>query len=138
MELTQLVTTTVSSVLGVFIAGYVISWRHARADRNAAAGRPVSVPASIRSAGTRRFGLWRHGTVNIHRDKVVWTPRMPWGRSLELGGVAFGTRRSPEGPLRWQLPPAAVVMPCSDATRGYEIAVLPGTVKFLYWAQSAA
>lgn len=136
MELAQIVTTALSAALGIFIAGYVISWQHARADRNAAAGRPVNVPASIRTA-TGRIGLWRHGSVYIHRDKVVWTPRAPWGRSLELGGVAFGTRRAPDGPLRWQLPPAAVVMPCSDAERGYEIAVLPGTVKFLYWAQAA-
>lgn len=137
MELAQIVTTAISAVLGIFIAGHVIAWQHARADRNAAAGRPVSVPASIRSAGTGRLGMWRHGTVYIDRDKVVWTPRTPWGRSLELGGVVFGVRRSPEGPLRWQLPPAAVVMPCSDAARGYELAVLPGSVKFLYWAQAA-
>jgi hypothetical protein len=137
VDLAQIFTTTVSAVLGVFIAGHVIAWQHARADRNAAAGRPVSVPASIRVTGTGRLAIWRHGTMFIHQNKVVWTPRTPWGRSLELGGVAFGTRRAPDGPLRWQLPPAAVVMPCSAATRGYELAVLPGSVKFLYWAQAA-
>jgi hypothetical protein len=133
----QIITTAISSILGVFIAAHVIAWQHARADRNAAAGRPVTVPASIRSAGPGRFALWRHGSMYIHRDRVVWTPRTPWGRSLVLGAVAFGTRRPPEGPLRWQLPPAAVVMPCSDAQRGYELAVLPASVKFLYWAQAA-
>jgi hypothetical protein len=136
VNVAQILAAALCSILGIYLAGQVISWQHARADRNAAAGRPVTVPASIRTLGG--LGLWRHGTVNIHKDKVVWTPRAPWGRSLVLGAVAFGTRRAPDGPLRWQLPPAAVVMPCSDAQRGYELAVLPATIKFLYWAQAAA
>lgn len=138
MNLVQILASMVSAVVGVFIAGQVVAWRHRRAERDAAAGRAVSVPGSLRALQADNRGrLWRHGTLTIHGGRVVWTPRTPWGRALELGEVAFGRRSVPTGALRFQLPSAAVVMPCSSAQRGYELAVLPASVKYLLWAQAA-
>jgi hypothetical protein len=139
VDIGQIVTSVISSIIGVFIAGQVVRWQLARAERNAAAGRPVSVPASIRAVERSRFGgIWRRGTVNIHRDRIIWTPHMPWAREFVIGGVSYGSRRSPEGPLRFLLPPAAIVVPCSRQERGYELAVLPSSVKYLFSAQIAA
>lgn len=139
MDIGQILASAVSSIVGVFLAGQLVRWQQARAARNSATGRPVTVSASIRAAERGRLGgVWRHGSVKIDGDRVVWTPRTPWGRPLVLDGVAYGSRRAPKGPLRWLVPPAAVVMPCSEAERGYELAVLPGSVKYLFWAQVAA
>ncbi len=134
MGISQIVTSAISSILGVFLAGLIVRWQHARADRDAVAGRPVSVPASLRASERR---LWRHGSVNIHRDRIVWTPRAPWSREFVLGGVGFGMSHHPVGLMRFLLPPAAVVVPCTSTDRGYELAVLPGSVKYLFWAQGA-
>ncbi len=138
MDIGQILTSALSSVIGVFIAGQFIHWQHSRAERNSASGRPVSVTASIRTTRRGRGRMWRQGDLNVHGDRVVWTPRTPWGRSVVLGGVGYGARQAPDGPFRWLLPPAAVVMPCSDADKGYELAVLPATVKYLFWAEVAA
>jgi hypothetical protein len=133
VDIGQIVTSAISSIIGVFLAGALISWQHARAERHSSEGRPVNVPASIRSVGGR-FAMWRHGTVTIHRDQVVWTPRMPWGRELVLAGVGYGDQRTPLGPQRFLLPSAAVVVSCMNADKRYELAVLPRSVKFLFWA----
>ncbi len=138
MNLVQILTSMATAVLAVYLAGQVVTWRQRRADRNAAAGRAVSVPGSLRAQEAAGRGrLWRSGTLTIHGGRVVWTPHLPWGRPLELGEVAFGRRSAPRGPLRFQLPSAAVVMPCSSAQRGYELAVLPASVKYLLWAQAS-
>ena len=139
MDIGQLLTSAISSVIGILLAGQFLRWQHARAERNAAQGRPVSVPASLRTTeGSRLGALWRHGFVDIEGDRVTWTPRLPWGRSLVLSDVAYGSRRAPEGRLRFQLAPAAVIVSCSDVRRRYELAVLPASVKYLYWSQVAA
>lgn len=134
MGISQVFASAISSIVGVFLAGMIVRWQHARAERNAAAGRPISVPASLRSSGRR---MWRHGSVNIHRDQIVWTPRAPWSREFALGAVSFGMKHDPSGPMRFLLPPAAVVVPCTVTDRRYELAVLPGSVKYLFWAQEA-
>ncbi len=139
MDIGQLLTSAISSVIGILLAGQFLRWQHARAERNAAEGRPVSVPASIRTTEGSRLGVvWRHGVIDIDGERVTWTPRLPWGRSVVLSDVAYRSRRAPEGKLRWQLAPAAVVVSCADVRRRYELAVLPGAVKFLYWSQVAA
>jgi hypothetical protein len=139
VDIAQILTSAISSIIGVLIAGQVVAAQHRRADRNAASGQPVSVPASVRlTKDSRLGGVWRHGTVDIDGERVVWTPRTPWGRSVELAGVSYGSRHTPDGPLRWLLPPAAVVVSCSGGERSYELAILPGSVKFLFWAQVAA
>ncbi len=138
MDLGQIFASALSSIIGVVLAGLFVRWQHARAERNAANGRPVTVAASIRRSERTRFGsLWRHGSVHIDGDRILWSPRAPWGRSVVIGSVRYGMRQAPEGFLRWQLPPAAVVVPCSDAERSYELAVLPGSVKYFLRAQFA-
>ena len=135
MELSQIVMSILCGTVAVVCVGQISAWQYRRAERDAAAGRPVVVPASIRRAGrTPLGGWWRHGTVNIDQGQVMWTPRTPWGRSLVLGYVGVGARRAPAGPLRWQLPPAAVVMSCAEPA-DCELAMLPSSVKFLYRAQ---
>ena len=135
MNIVQILFTGFSSLVGILLASVIVSWQHARADRNWQSGRPIRVAASIRRA---EGGRWRHGSVDVEGDRVFWTPRTPWGRSVEIGGVAFGSQRSPQGALRFQLPPAAVILGCSEADRSYELAVLPGTIKYLYSAAFAA
>jgi hypothetical protein len=136
VEISQLVSSAVSALVGVVLAGLIVGWRQSRAERNWHAGRPVAVPGSIRRPASGRLaGLWRHGTIDIHGGKVVWTPRTPWGRSVELGGVGFGSQRPPAGLGRLQLPPAAVVVSCAD--HGIELAVLPRTIKYIYGAHFA-
>ena len=139
MDIGQILTSIVSSLLGIVLAGQFVRWQYARAERDAAAGRQISVPASVRSPGRRRLTrMWRHGTIHIHGNRVIWTPRTPWGRALTLGRIGFGGLRSPEGPLRWQLPSAAVVVPCFAKERAYELAVISGSVKYLHRAHLAA
>jgi hypothetical protein len=139
VDIGQIVFSALSSFIGILIAGAIVSWQHKRADRDWAAGRPVRVAGSIRSVERGRFGgMWRHGTIDVRGQRVVWTPRTPWGRARDIGGVGFGSQRSPVGPLRFQLPPAAVVVSCSHAERGYELALLPGSMKYLFSAQLAA
>jgi hypothetical protein len=139
VDIGQIVFSAFSALVGVLLASVIITWQQKRAERNWAAGRPVTVTGSIRSAERSRYGgIWRHGTVDVKGERVVWTPRTPWGRSVELGGVGFGSQRSPQGPLRFQLPPAAVVVSCSEAERGYELAVLPGSMKYIFGAQFVA
>jgi hypothetical protein len=138
VDIGQIFFSGMSSLVGVLLASGLIHWRNARAERNWAAGRPVSVAGSIRRAERSRYGgRWRHGTIDVRGERVVWTPRTPWGRSMDLGGVGFGSQRSPHGPLRFQLPPAAVVVSCTQAERGYELAVLPGSMKYIFGAQFA-
>ena len=134
MGISQILTSAVSAMLGVFLAGLFVRWQAARAERDAEAGRPVRVPASLRPS---QRGIWRHGTIDIHRDRIVWTPRAPWSCPHVLGGVSFGLRHEPAGPLRLLLPSAAVVVPCTTGDRGYELAVLPGSMKYLFRAQQA-
>jgi hypothetical protein len=134
----QLVTTAIAALVGVFLAGQVVGWQHKRAARAAAAGRPVNVPASICTVPGGRFGVrWRHGTATIVGDRVVWTPRTPWGRSVPLSGFGYGTQHKPTGVHRWLLPSAAVVVSCLAGDRGHQLAVLPASVKYLFRAQFA-
>jgi hypothetical protein len=139
VDLGQIFASALSSIIGVCLAGAFVHWQHKRAERNAANGRPITVSGSIRRVERTRLGsLWRHGSVNIDGDQIFWTPRTPWGRTVVIGSVRYGLRQAPVGLLRWQLPPAAVVVPCSDAERSYELAVLPGSVKYFLRAQFAA
>jgi len=138
LNIAQILVPSISSVLAVYVAGLAVQWRHRRIERDAAAGRAVTVSGAIRPADRARpGGVWRHGTLSIHGQKVVWRSHVPWSRPLVLGDLGFALRRSPQGATRFQLPPAAVVVPCSSAQRGYELAVLPGFVKYLFWAQVA-
>ena len=84
--------------------------------------------------------MWCGGTASSTSRASASRGRrgFPSGRSLVLSDVAFGSRRAPEGRLRWQLAPAAVVVSCADMRRRYELAVLPASVKYLYWSQVAA
>lgn len=136
MEITQLVSSAISALIGVVLAGLIVGWRQSRAERAFHEGRPVAVPGSIRRPAGRRGMLWRHGTIDIDGGKVMWTPRTPWGRSVELGGVGFGLQRPPAGLTRFQLPPAAVIVPCAAAELGLELAVLPKSIKYLYAAHA--
>jgi hypothetical protein len=136
VDLGQLLTSVLSSIIGMMLAAQLVVWRHQRADRDSAAGRPVSLPAAIRATRRGRSGgVWRKGTINIHNGRIVWTPNTPWGRSVDLTGVGYSARRSPSGPLRWLLPPASVVLSCLHAAGEYELAVLPGSIKHLYRSQ---
>lgn len=138
VNIAQILIPAVCSAIGVYLAGLAIQWRHRRTERAAAAGRAVTVSGAIRPTDrSRPGGIWRHGSINIHGHQVVWRPHVPWGRPLVLGDLGFALRRSPQGPTRWQLPPSAVVVPCSSAQRRYELAILPGSVKYLFWAQIA-
>jgi len=138
VTIAQILMPSIFSVLGVYLAGLAVQWRHRRTERDAAAGRAVTVSGALRPTGrTRPGGIWRHGSIRIHGDRVVWRSHLPWSRPLVLGELGFAMRRTPEGPTRFQLPPAAVVVPCSSAQRGYELAILPGSVKYLFWAQAA-
>jgi hypothetical protein len=131
----QILTSVIASLLGIYVASQFSAWRHERAERDLAAGRRASVRASIRTAGNSR---WRHGMIDINGSSVAWLPSTPWGRALPLTGVAFASRREPQGRLRWQLPAAAVVVSCNGAEQGYELAMLPSSVKYLYRAQFGA
>jgi hypothetical protein len=137
MDISQAITSIIASVLGIFLAGQIVVWQHARADRQSAAGRAITLPASIRRTGTARSRLWRQGTVTIHDGRVSWAPNTPWGRAVALGGVGYAHRRHPAGPMRWLLPSAAVIVSCSDDQVAYEMAVLPVAVKHLFHAEFA-
>ena len=75
----QVLTSILASIAGIDLAGQYANWQHRRAERDLAAGRPASLPASIRMTDG---GRWRHGIVDISSGRVAWTPRTPWGRSL--------------------------------------------------------
>lgn len=138
MDFGQIVTSVISSIIGILVAGQVIVWRHRRADQDSAAGKPVRLTACMRVAGRGPAGgFWRKGTIHIHRGRMVWTPNTPWGRPVDLTGVGYTARRAPDGPLRWLLPSASIVVSCLHAARVYELAVLPASVKHLYRAQFA-
>jgi hypothetical protein len=138
VNIAQILIPVMCSVLAVYLAGLGIQLRHRRTERDAAAGRAVTVSGALRPTGPGRpGGIWRHGTIKIHGDQVVWRSHAPWTRPLVLGDLGFALRRSPEGATRFQLPPAAVVVPCSSEQRGYELAILPTAVKYLFWAQLA-
>ncbi len=134
MDASQAITSIVASFLGILLAGQLVVWQHNRAERHSASGHAVRLPASIRRSSSR---IWRPGTVTIHQGTVVWTPNTPWGRAVALGGVGYGERRQPSGPMRWLLPSAAVVVSCSGDEVGYELAVLPVAVKHLFHAEFA-
>lgn len=138
MDFGQILASVISSIVGIMVAGQLIVWRHARADRDSAAGKPVRLTALMRVARPHRAGrVWRKGTIHIHRGRMVWTPNTPWGRAIDLTGVGYTGRRAPDGPLRWLLPPASIVLSCLHAAREYEVAVLPGSIKHLYQAHFA-
>jgi hypothetical protein len=138
VNIAQIMLPSMCSALAVYLAGLMIQRRHHRAERDAAAGRAITVSGAIRPTDRARpGGIWRHGTLNIHGGQVIWRPYAPWGRPMVLGDLGFALRRSPHGATRFQLAPAAVVVPCSSAQRGYELAILPATVKYLFWAQVA-
>jgi hypothetical protein len=138
VDFASLVMSALSAVIGILMAGVIIHSRQAKADRDAAAGRPVVVAASIRLASRGRHGrMWRSGTINLHKGRMVWTPNTPWGRSIDLTGAGYTDRRRPAGALRWLLPPASIVVSCLHAARAYELALLPGSIKHLYRAQFA-
>lgn len=138
MNIAQILLPSMCSALAVYLAGLGIQWRHRRTERDAAQGRAITVSGAIRPTDRARpGGIWSHGTLNIHGGKVVWRSHIPWRRPMVLGELGFAERRSPQGATRFQLPPATVVVPCSSAQRGYELAILPAVVKYLFWAQIA-